>query len=319
MTSLPVCRAAELTATAVTPRWLIEGLWGEEAVGLIGGEPKCCKTFLALDLAVSIASGAPCLRRFPVKRTGRVLLYGAEDAPIAIGQRLFGIARAAGVEFATLDVHVITAPALRLDQADDCVQLNETVKQLRPILLILDPFVRLHRVDENAVAEVAPILGYLRGLQRTYRTAVLLVHHSRKGAAHLRAGQALRGSSELHAWGDSYLYLRRRGRRLLLAAEHRSAPGTDDVALELKNDGDALALHVIDPSEEPPPARHDPASPQERIHHAVATATQPLSVRQLRAICGIRTATLCDTLAAMTRDGRLVKSSAGYHLPAPQS
>ena len=38
---------------------------GVEAVGILGGEPKCCKSFLALDLAVSVASGAPCLRQLP--------------------------------------------------------------------------------------------------------------------------------------------------------------------------------------------------------------------------------------------------------------
>src|ERR1022692_632471 len=85
------------------------------------------------------------------------------------------------------------------------------VPALRPTLLVLDPFVRLHRVDENVSAEVAPLLDFLRTLQRRYQTAVVLVHHARKGAAHLRAGQALRGSSELHAWGDSNLYLRRTG------------------------------------------------------------------------------------------------------------
>ena len=71
-----------------------------------------------------------------------------------------------------------------------------------------DPFVRLHRIDENTASEVAPLLAYLRELQRTLGCAVALVHHARKGG-HARAGQALRGSSELHAWGGSNLYLRR--------------------------------------------------------------------------------------------------------------
>src|SRR5215813_8969665 len=31
----------------------------------------------------------------------------------------------------------------------------------------------------------------------------LVVHHAKKGAGNIRAGQALRGSSEFHAWGDS--------------------------------------------------------------------------------------------------------------------
>ena len=93
-----------------------------------------------------------------------------------------------------------------------------------PRLLILDPFVRLHRFDENASGEVAPLLAFLREMQRRHGTAVLVVHHARKGAAAIRAGQALRGSSEFHAWGDSNLYLRRdTDDRIVLTVEHRAA------------------------------------------------------------------------------------------------
>ena len=80
MTPLPVRRAHELDVQPREHRWLIEDLWATEAVGIVGGEPKCCKSFLALDVAVAVASGAPCLRRFRPARTGRVLLFAAEDA-----------------------------------------------------------------------------------------------------------------------------------------------------------------------------------------------------------------------------------------------
>ena len=56
MTALPVRLAHQLDIVAPEQRWLIEGLWGAEAVGIIGGEPKCCKSFLALDMAVAVAS-----------------------------------------------------------------------------------------------------------------------------------------------------------------------------------------------------------------------------------------------------------------------
>jgi hypothetical protein len=54
-------------------------------------------------------------------------------------------------------VQVITAPTVRLDLDADRRNLAETVARLR--LLILDPFVRLHRIDENASGEVAPLLA----------------------------------------------------------------------------------------------------------------------------------------------------------------
>ena len=197
------CTTGQLQCAAdlSTVQTCIDGLWGAEAVGIVGGEPKCCKSFLALDMAVAVASATPCLRRFPVARPGRVLLFAAEDALTTVRLRLEGICAAAELRLADLDLQVITAPTLRLDLELDRERLDDTVRALRPALLVLDPFVRLHRIDENVSADVAPLLAYLRGLQRHYQTAVVLVHHSRKGAAHLRAGQALRGSSELHAWG----------------------------------------------------------------------------------------------------------------------
>ena len=73
MSLLPVTPAHRLAERAAEQRWLVSSLWSEEAVGIIGGEPKCCKSFLALDLAVSVAAGTPCLRRFAVPRRGSAL------------------------------------------------------------------------------------------------------------------------------------------------------------------------------------------------------------------------------------------------------
>jgi len=133
-------------------RWLIAGLWSEQAVGIVGGEPKCCKSFLALDIAVAVAAGIPCLRRFAVPRAGRVLLYAAEDALHIVRRRFDGICDAAGVALADLDIQVITAPTLRLDLEADRNSLTDTVARLQPRLLILDPFVRLHASTRTPAA-----------------------------------------------------------------------------------------------------------------------------------------------------------------------
>ncbi len=255
MTTLPMCLAAALEVWPATRRFLVDGLWGEQAVGIVGGEPKCFKSFLALDLCVAVASGRPALRRYAVATPGPVLLYAAEDALHIVRERLVGICAAAGVEFDALPLHVITAPSLRLDHQSDRDALRETVARLNPRLLVLDPFVRLHRVNENSADEVAPLLAYLRELQREYASAVLLVHHARKGG-HARAGQALRGTSELHAWGDSNLYLRRSGERLTMTTEHRAAASTGSVELRLRAGPDAaLALSLVEANACPPPPR----------------------------------------------------------------
>jgi hypothetical protein len=58
---LPVLRVAEIPSDEIAERWLVEGLWCTNSVGVIGGAPKCAKTWLSLDMALSVATGTPCL------------------------------------------------------------------------------------------------------------------------------------------------------------------------------------------------------------------------------------------------------------------
>ena len=314
MNTLPVQRASQLSAAGPQTQWLIEGLWSEQAVGILGGEPKCCKSFLALDVAVSVASGTACLRQFPVGRAGKVLLFPAEDSLAVVRQRLQGIAAAAQVPFASLPVEVITAPSLRLDTPTDRQRLSNTVQHLRPILLILDPLIRLHRVDENDATQIAALLSYLRQLQRQFHLAVLLVHHARKDSNSSRPGQALRGSSELHGWGDSNLYLRRRGSQLTLSTEHRAAASQDHIPLQLTQAGQSLALSVVDRTLAQPAPE---ASPIDRVRQTLAQLNQPAPLQHLRKLCGMRTAVVCSALAELSALGEVTRDSRGYQIKRP--
>jgi hypothetical protein len=308
---LPVQPAHQLPAREAALRWLIQQLWAASGVGLIGGEPKTNKSFLALDILVSVASGTPCLRHFPVTNPGRVLLFAAEDALHIVRQRLEGICAAAQVSLQDLDAHVITAPTVRLDVQLDRDRLQRTVERLKPRLLILDPFVRLHRIDENVSGEVAPLLAYLRELQRHHDLSVVLVHHAKKGGGNIRAGQALRGSSEFHAWGDSNLYLRRSEQQLTLTVEHRAAPSLEPIEIELAQRGDALALQLRAPSAPSDPL---PGSADERIKRALTAAGRPMHIAELREHCRMRNATLHERLASLTRSGELQRDAHGYRL-----
>src|SRR6266542_661746 len=310
MNPLPVQRASQLESLGPQTQWLVEELWTEQAVGILGGEPKCCKSFLALDVAVSVASGAACLRQSLVRRRGPVLLYPAEDSLAVVRQRLEGIAAAAQVPFASLPVEVITAASLRLDTPTDRHRLADTVQALRPILLVLDPLIRLHRIDENDATQIATLLSFLRQLQRDFQLAVLLVHHARNDSTPSRPGQALRGSSELHGWGDSNLYMRRRASQLTLSTEHRAAPSQDHIPLHLAQPGPALALvAATDVAADPPPE-----SVAQRVRRVLADLKEPISVQRLRQLCGLRTSTVCAALAKLSEQGLLCHDNRGYQL-----
>ena len=88
---LPVVRVAELPSEELAERWLVEQLWCAHAVGVIGGAPKCAKTWLGLDMALSVATGTPSLGKYAVPEPGPVLVYLAEDALRSVRERIEGI------------------------------------------------------------------------------------------------------------------------------------------------------------------------------------------------------------------------------------
>jgi AAA domain len=306
---LPVVRVGEIAEPASGPRWLVEGLWGASSVGVIGGAPKCAKTWLGLDLALSVATGTACLGRYAVPQPGPVLVYLAEDALLMVRQRLEGMARHRGLDLAAVEIHAITAPVLRLDREPDRARLRATTKRLRPRLLLLDPLVRLHGIDENHAGEVAELLAYFRSLQRQLDLSVILVHHTRKNAAGgVAAGLGLRGSSDIHAFGDSNLYLRRSRDQLVLTSEHRAAPASPTVSLELVAT-DAATTHLEVVGELPEGQRR---SLEERILDLLARG----AVRtrgQLRAALAVQNERLGVALESLERAGRLCRTPAGWH------
>ncbi len=305
---LPVVRVGEIRSEDKARRWLIEQLWGESSVGVIGGAPKCSKTWLGLDMALSVATGTACLGKYAVPQAGPVLIYLAEDALPVVRERVAGMARHRGLDLAGVEVHVITAPTLRLDRDPHRGRLLETAKRLRPRLLLLDPLVRLHAIDENHAGEVAGLLAYFRSLQRQLDLSVVLVHHTRKNAAGgVAAGQGLRGSSDLHAFGDSNLYLRRSRERLVLSSEHRAAPAGPPVHLELvATSAETTHLEVV--------AELD-GEKRQTLQEQVLALLAPGEAQtraKLRQTLAVKNERLGEALESLQRAGRVRRTDNGW-------
>lgn len=315
---LPVVRAADLDASAAQLPWLVDALWARAGVGILGGAPKCCKSWLGLDLALSVASHTPCLDTFAVRDPGVALIYLAEDAAAVVKQRLLGLCAHRGIDLGAQPLHVITAPSLRLDLERDQRRLRDAMRALRPRLLVLDPFVRLHRVDENDAGQVAGLLGYLRALQRELDAAVLVVHHARKGPSSGHApGQSLRGSGDLHAWGDSNLYLQRRREGLLLTIEHRAAASPEPIALTLETTAEGALLRVQSAAavESPEADEAEPSSPQslsDAVLGALRQSTTPVSRNDLRTVLRVRNERLGAVLGDLLAASRVARNGEGW-------
>lgn len=319
---LPFARIGDIQRLPEGERWLVDGFLTGSSITVLASTPKAGKTWVALALAVGVASGTPALGRFHVPSPGPVLLFHAEDDSRAVRERIESIAMGQGIAFEALPIHVITAESLRLDNPTDRANLEELLDHLRPRLLVLDPLVRLHSGAESYVGHIAELFGYLRQLQRRFGVAILLTHHVAKNrSGSTQPGQAMRGSGDIHAAYDHGASLQRRDDgSVLLCLEHRSAPSPDPIAFRLHSKpGGATSFDIIDDPFEPDddsrdrprPARpaQSVGAPRESLHEQVVRlldqAAGALSQVAIRNTLQVRNGTLTEVLRELQVDGRI--------------
>ena len=82
-------------------------------------------------------------------------------------------------------------------------------RQAAAEVIVLDPLYSTHDQDENDTRSMAALCQSLLRLRDASKAALIVVHHVRKSIGREEIGSAFRGSSALHAVGDSYLLLTR--------------------------------------------------------------------------------------------------------------
>jgi hypothetical protein len=301
----PTVRIAEVKDDGPV-KWLVKDLWMEQGVGIIGGEPKSYKSFVSAQVAVCVAAGKPIFGKYETTKGG-VLMFNAEDRPQMTRQRIDKMCCALDLKLSDLDVSLINVPQLRLDDQTQIKALSSTVAHIKPSLLILDPLRDLHGLDENDAQIVAALLSPLRVIQREHGCAVMLVHHMAKvSETKRRAGQRLRGSSVLHGWVDSALYLEHKDGAIQVEIEHRAAPAPENFRFTLENaetpTGSALWLELHTTEEEDTEQREKEEAADNCVIAAVSTSKSPMTLRDIRKACKQRGAVtdaavrrLCDS------------------------
>jgi hypothetical protein len=229
-------------------RWLVRDAWGLGAVGIVGGDPKLGKTILTDELAVAVASGTPFLGRHEVVRQGGVLIVSMEGQRWLTTDRISRICRFRAIEPAGLPIDVLDQAVLRLDDERDLQRLGAAVRRTGAVLLVLDPLVRLHTGDENVAGNISRVLGGLQAIQRESGVSIAVVHHNKKNVSKsARPGSGLRGSSDLHAWGDTNWYLRAaEAGDVSLTIEHRAAPAPLPLRMKLHGADDLLGFEIVE-------------------------------------------------------------------------
>jgi RecA-family ATPase len=195
----------------VRPKWLVKKLLPEEGVALMSGQWATGKTFMALHLAYCIAKAQPFAGQ-KIKRQGGTLLLAAEaagDIPV----RLQGITTHWLPKTRERLPFAWTGEVPKLSDRNACNQLvamagqvNATMQKdfaLSLTLILVDTMSAAAGFnDENAAAEVQPVMNTLSRLAAVTNTLVMVVDHFGKAP---NAGT--RGSTAKESSADAVLTL----------------------------------------------------------------------------------------------------------------
>ena len=193
---------------APTPCLVEPGLLPAQGILFVGGEPKVGKSLLVANLALALAAGSD-RTGFPIAMARRVLICQFELPLPQFVSRLTVMRRGLG---AAADHHLLVDTRATGHLLSSPQGLNHFLGAAHAAVaevIILDPLYSAHDQDENDTRAMAALCQSLLRLRDASRAALIVVHHVRKSISREEIGSAFRGSSALHAVGDSYLLVRR--------------------------------------------------------------------------------------------------------------
>jgi hypothetical protein len=263
-----------MSSLQTTPGWLIPGFWMKQSHGIVAGEPKSMKTTLFMDAMISIATGAPFLGKYPVEETGPVLYIQNENAEWIMRDRFEKMLKSKGlvgkasfqegnpklkIRFSPeVPMNMVNQQGFTLTDEDHQAWLEETIAEMRPAVVVLDPLYLMFDGDIASAQELFPILQYLLYLKNEYRCGIVLIHHWNKGGESKRGGQRMLGSTTLHGWIESAWYLKSNPTdgdeaEIVMEREFRGAGlhGRLDIRVTMGDMGDPTYNVTVDDWHEP--------------------------------------------------------------------
>lgn len=190
---VPISQASVERVTEV-----VDGMIAKGTIGMLVAPDGVGKTFAAVALSCSIATGSDFLGHV-VREPGPVLYLAAEGLE-SIRPRVASWAQHYGKPLSDLDgIHLSTVEAggLALRNPADTQAIIDDIDRLgiSPAMLVVDTLAMAGGLeDENSAAQMGGLMANLRRIAEATGAFVMLVHHAGKGE-----GAKYRGSSALRA------------------------------------------------------------------------------------------------------------------------
>jgi hypothetical protein len=172
----------ELVANPKPPNWLVRGFLEADSLALLYGPPKKGKSFCAIDLACSVATGTPW---HGCKTKQAPVFYLAGEGHNGLARRFSAWSIARGVDLTNAPLAVSNRPRPMTDP-DAAQSVSDAVAQLadqvgaQPGLIVVDTLARNYGGNENDSQDMGRFIAHLDAIRDTYNATVLVVHHSGK-------------------------------------------------------------------------------------------------------------------------------------------
>jgi hypothetical protein len=221
------------------PSWRIDGLLQQGALSLLYSPAGGGKTFGALAMAFSIATGRDC---FGFTTQPATVAYLVAEGHAGMGVRVRAYLEHHGIE-QPVNLHFL-AGAISLMDAGQVLELIAELRRLKVEVLFVDTLARsMDGGDENSTRDMSLTIANIELIRSSLACDVILVHHS--GYDESRE----RGSSALRAALDTKLAMRGAADELVLTVEkHRDWETGLEVPLRLTvvDLGDGVSSCVIE-------------------------------------------------------------------------
>lgn len=183
--------------TLPPPKWLIENIIPEGGLAGLYGPPESTKSFVAIDLALCVATGMSWHGH--AVQSGFVLYVAAEGGP-GIGKRVRAWLAAHGDMKPTQPTIAWLIESLSITKNSDDVEIlmarldEEMVKV--PKLIVVDTLARCFDGDENQQEDMGRFVAGLDRFRHEYGATLLAIHHTRLDGERERGNTALRGGTD---------------------------------------------------------------------------------------------------------------------------
>ena len=190
-------------------RWIYGRTYIRDYVSLTASAGGIGKTSLTMVEAVAIATGKPLLNQ-PVHERTKVWIVNLEDPRSEGLLRLAGVMQHYDIKHADMagwlfldgedDIRITLAAETRegVTENDALLQyMTNKIKQLGIGVVIIDPLIGAHQVNENSNMAVQVVVAMLRKLARDTGASVHPVHHIRKGNGDDATVDSVRGANAL--------------------------------------------------------------------------------------------------------------------------